>query len=150
MARNYEIEEMLKSLGDNDKENFEIIKKELGTNFSTNHYLRVLLHDKYDDELCLKAIKAILFVGEVDPNVKLNSAGWSLVHSAFYAGYGSDFIVDLIDLVSDDRNSNKFDVNCTDHSGNSILHTAVSAYRFKDGIDDIAKTLMKYGFNSIC
>lgn len=105
--------------------------------------LFVLTDELYDEKLCFKAIKDLLYNGLVDINVA-GDFGYNFIQNAIYEGYSSDFIVDLIAYCS----SFNLNVNHRDEDGDTILHTAIYADDFKGDIYKIYTILIKCGFDS--
>lgn len=126
--------------------NIKIIKKEVGALAYEDEYGQCLLHifvdEKFDEELCLLAIQALLKSG-INPN-KLDCYEYNFIQNALYTGYSEEFILKII------KESLKYglDVNHSDYDKDTMMHTAIYSDDYKGEVINIYKLLVGNGFDS--
>ena len=112
-------------------------KDEYGENIL--HYM-VTKHI-YNEKECFLAVKTLLYRG-VDPNY-LDNCNYNFIQTAIDTGYSEEFIC----LCIKEALKYGLDINNQDEDGDTIVHGAIKADDYHDGIGMILKILMENSYN---
>jgi len=126
--------------------NYELIELVFESINETNEYGENILHYfvsdvLYDEYSCFLAVKTLLHKG-INPN-HLDTCKYNFIQTAIDTGYSEDFIFACI------KEAVKYglDVNHQDEDGDTIIHNAIVADDYHDGISKILEILMENSYD---
>jgi ankyrin repeat protein len=145
------IRQTLELMTDDYFSNIKILFSCLQTlGYKEEEFFNVLCSDKYDEYFCAIAIETLIFNSKSNPNFK-DSHGENPIQKALKSGYSSKFIINMINMITENPIYNKLDVNNKDNNGSTIMHTAVfsSLGEQKIALSEIYLLVCSLGYDSL-
>ena len=142
-----QIKNLLATMSDNLPSNITKIHEYFGNIDYKDEDNQSLLHifcdNKYDETQCFLAIKSLLQIAKLSPNL-IDDFSYNFIQTALYTGYSEQFILNIID----EGLKRGLNVNHTDSDQDTIMHTAIYSDDYLGNIEQIYELLCANGFNS--